>query len=491
MSKKFFVIIALTALCICVVSCAPDKNTDNRGSTESNNGGNMAQNTGNGRFVSDAPVTDMKGYNFKFMNIADIGWGMHIMDAEEQTGEPISDAFYLRNRYIESLYNCTISEEGFEWSSIANKLKTNARANDFTYDAYMVFLHAAGPLAQEGILCNFHNIPNIDLSKPWWDQNIVRDLTICGSLFFATGDINMFANDATWILYFNKRLQAESGVENLYDLVASGKWTFDKFLGIIKNQTKDLDGNGVINYGDQVGFVTHQPSAGAFFQAAGESVFVRQGDDIVINISKPRFSMVYDKIMEIMNYEATMNTTNTKRWKFTGIKQDPIDDTFTEGKAMFCGEVTDCIARFRYMEDSFGILPFPKFDESQEGYNNLVIGEGCLALCVPQGYPEPDSLGAVLDALAAESRNRILPAYYEMSLKRKHTRDEESAAMLDLIFSNRSYTFDAIFDWGKLGTKIFESITNDNNSLASIYEKSFAATEKDIDKALEKYAALK
>lgn len=44
--------------------------------------------------------------------------------------------------------------------------------------------------------------------------------------------------------------------------------------------------------------------------------------------------------------------------------------------------------------------------------------------------------------MACESRKSVIPAYYEVALKVKFTRDEESAKMLDLAFENR------VFDYG-------------------------------------------
>ena len=50
--------------------------------------------------------------------------------------------------------------------------------------------------------------------------------------------------------------------------------------------------------------------------------------------------------------------------------------------------------------------------------------------------------GAVLEAMASESHTGVIPAYYDITLRTKVTRDAESEAMLDLIFADR------VFDWG-------------------------------------------
>lgn len=45
-----------------------------------------------------------------------------------------------------------------------------------------------------------------------------------------------------------------------------------------------------------------------------------------------------------------------------------IEDTFSSGRALFCGEVLQCARRYRGMETDFGILPYPKYDSEQKDY---------------------------------------------------------------------------------------------------------------------------
>ncbi|MCR4906369.1 MAG: hypothetical protein K6A33_09835 [Clostridiales bacterium] len=48
--------------------------------------------------------------------------------------------------------------------------------------------------------------------------------------------------------------------------------------------------------------------------------------------------------------------------------------------------------------------------------------------------------------MACASLNEVIPVYYDEVLKSKYTRDENSTAMLDLIYSNRFYDLgDALF----------------------------------------------
>ncbi len=52
----------------------------------------------------------------------------------------------------------------------------------------------------------------------------------------------------------------------------------------------------------------------------------------------------------------------------------------------------------------------------------------------------------MLEALACESRKTVLPAYYEIALKARYTRDSQSVKILDMIMDNRRSDFaDTIF----------------------------------------------
>ena len=56
--------------------------------------------------------------------------------------------------------------------------------------------------------------------------------------------------------------------------------------------------------------------------------------------------------------------------------------------------------------------------------------------------------GIILEAITYESSKTSYPAYIETSIKTKYSRDEDSIAMLDLIFENRTYDLGIIFNWG-------------------------------------------
>ncbi|MBQ7718939.1 MAG: hypothetical protein IJT56_00010, partial [Clostridia bacterium] len=79
----------------------------------------------------------------------------------------------------------------------------------------------------------------------------------------------------------------------------------------------------------------------------------------------------------------------------------------------------------------------PKYDESQENYINL--GGSPFFMTVPVTAPDLGRTGDVMETLASASAGVIDTAYYDVVLKGKVSRDDESEEMLDLIISTLEY----------------------------------------------------
>jgi hypothetical protein len=92
------------------------------------------------------------------------------------------------------------------------------------------------------------------------------------------------------------------------------------------------------------------------------------------------------------------------------------------------------------METNFGILPFPKYDEEQETYLSHSY-DGHSIFAIPSSLVDTDMSGMIMEALGAESRYSVIPKYYDVVLKGRTTRDDESQEMLDIIRENLFFDF--------------------------------------------------
>jgi hypothetical protein len=81
----------------------------------------------------------------------------------------------------------------------------------------------------------------------------------------------------------------------------------------------------------------------------------------------------------------------------------------------------------------------------------------------------------------------LRPAYYNVALKTKYARDEESGRMLDLIFSSRCYDIGYVYGWGGLNTlpnTLYTAKSTDFSSQFAKLEKSAGAA---LDKTVEQF----
>jgi hypothetical protein len=131
-------------------------------------------------------------------------WGEVSIWTESENGEVVNDAIYDRNRQIEETYNIVIAE--YQSGSPANDIKKSVSAGDNAYQLVMPAFGDSGSLASGGFLVDLFTLNYVDLSKKWWDQRSVSDLTIGGHLFFVGSDISNLNNDATWCTMFNKKM---------------------------------------------------------------------------------------------------------------------------------------------------------------------------------------------------------------------------------------------------------------------------------------------
>ena len=144
----------------------------------------------------------------------------------------------------------------------------------------------------------------------------------------------------------------------------------------------------------------------------------------------------------------------------------------------------------REMEDNFGIIPFPKYDEAQDGYYTHVDGHAPLMI-LPKTIQNTDKAGIIMEALAYYSHEYVVPAVYDIVLQNKYARDESSAHMLDLILDGRVYTFGYIFDDYKgMQWTIREMLQNKKEDYASYYASKLGSAEKQLQKIIDSYESM-
>lgn len=488
-NKKILSLLLLTAMMLSLILSAACNKKDDSIATQ--NTGNevreadknpTSDENGDVKLLPDLPEVYYNDYTFNVVisGNSELGTLRNDFHAAEQTGDVINDERYKRNVYVEDKYGVKIADKELEAGDPKgyDAIKKMVSTGEYTYDAGMIAGYAACKLAMDGYLWDLNDLHPLDLSKPWWDQKANSDLTIQGKMFYTTGDISTANNDATYCILFNKQLAQDYNVENLYELVKSGKWTMDKFVEIASTVSGDLNGDGAYDTNDLYGALIWDDSMMGIINAAGEKCCtIMEDGNIEITLYSEKTLDMFNKYTSLVFNKELAHTYQRKNWD--GVAANTM---FANDQALFFVQLMTLVTDLRAMDTNFGILPYPKYSESQESYYNTVGSWHSVFMCVPGAQENPERTGTILEALAAESRYTVKPAYYDICLKGKQARDEESLEMLDIIFATRTYDVGWFYQVGNYNEDIMNLLRNFKNTFTSMYEKKSNSAQRQVDK---------
>ncbi|MCL1793901.1 MAG: hypothetical protein FWG34_08525 [Oscillospiraceae bacterium] len=482
MKKVFLSVALILAICFSVVFAACDNK-----SSVAENGGEAGQQAADDdetpdiqdqKITDDVPEMDLGGYEFRILSSGEIHAWHGSVNVEEETGDLVNDSIYRRNRVAEGRLNILITE-----TEDYNKIKKSVNSGSDDYDFVTGWCDPMFGYFVEGLGYKFHEYGRyIDLGKPYWDSGLTQAFTFKDMILFPVGAVDITTYDLIHVLLFNKKLIAELELENPYGLVKNGEWTFDKYAEMVKLVVRDVDGNGVMNENDMYGLVSMVKYVlPCFWVAAGVETVARTSSglpDFTLPTDE-KFASVIEKIFSINYDNNSWYQNKSDRANYSEVH----DKIFMDDRALFYNNTFKMVEDVRGMETDFGIVPYPKYTANQEHHYTRM--EGCFPFIVPLTVPDPETIGAIIEVLACESLNYVIPAYYEVSLKTKHARDEESAEMLDIIFSHRVIDLGDSIWCSKLRDNIFVDMFSKNDrNLASRLEKVEPQMIKEIEKAL-------
>ena len=408
--------------------------------------------------------------------------------AEGITGEAINDAVYNRNVKIEDAYKVKIALQLEQSTDIASMVGQQVTAGDSTYDVVYQILSAAPALIQKSYFHNLFNVPNIDLEKPWWDQNSISSLSTMGILPLVSTSINVNDKDATAALAFNKTIASNNQLEDLYTLVREGKWTYDKLTEMAEATYNDSNGDGTMTPDDVYGFLGGRDVIDSLYHGSGSQFITKnENDEFVFTFGTERDVDVISKGIDIVN---SVWYFNHHAWK------DQSDilyrQIFETGHGLFFWMRLDDVTNMRAGDADFGIIPIPKYEEAQDKYYSLVSQHttGLMSIPITCAGDELSEVGMVLEALAAESHYTLIPEYIETSLKTKNSRDAESADMLDIILNNRVFDPMNVYSFANFGDAIMDAADANNKDMASLIKSKEKLVNKSIEKVLKAVSAV-
>jgi len=442
--------------------------------------------------IAELPKEKYGGDEFNFFvrssNFHSV-WKSIEIYAEEETNETLNDAVYIRNRKLEELYDILISESGCSGKDFLAELRTLILSGDDSFEVIVPNLRDASTLAGEELIYDLNDIPNLDLTSPWWDQQVTKQLSINNAQFFTLGDISYIDKLATRGIFFNKGLITDFNLESPYELVEKNEWTADKFYEMMKVVAADIDSDGQMTELDRFGLVGENNTLNNMMIAMGGTEAELDADGMpVATFMEDKTQNALNKIFQIYFDRDVSYNDGSILYKKSGKS----DDTSRGGiwkacRALFFEIGFNNLETYRNYEFDFGIVPVPKADPDMDFHASFYV-LGPAAFAIPITNTDLERTGTILEAMGAYSSITLRPAYYETAIQGKYTRDEESVAMLDIIFASRVYDIGMINNIGGLDGKISTLAAACSTNVASMYAKIEGKIADDIQTIIDTYS---
>ena len=385
---------------------------------------------------------------------------------EELTDNVLHDQIYWRNQEVQQRLGIEIAQiaQGCGWSSASGKytewnetLRNAVQTETHDFDAAMIYTGVSSSLGIEGVYMELSQLDKISLEKPWWNQNLMKEATIYGSLYFASGSIAMSQLRDANLMWYNKDMYKEfvapTAEKDIYQVVRDGEWTIDYMYDMVANIWEDNDSNGEMSSGDTVGFV------GAVHGSNGamDSWLYALGCDLTKideSIGEPVACFYNEHTVQAFEKARHFFVDNPGAYVVFTSGEGTGDTGFSNGNAMIT------LGRFSGGEGmgdytfSYGILPVPKYDAEQDFYYSWCSSQAHTPLFVPRNSDstELEKTANIIEGMAYFSKymtgktQSLHDAFYQNMADAKLCLTVNDRNMLALIFEQRTFDLDHVLN---------------------------------------------
>jgi len=435
----------------------------------------------------EKPDVSLEGKTFKFSSLQqpNPNWiARHYVEAArpEQNGDIINDAIYERIFMTEEDLGVKIESVIYE---DPNTAINSTMAGDHYADCLLISGSNVTTLLKQNMLTDLFEIDTLDLDKSWWNQNSIEQLSIGNHLYIAAGDISPFGILSSHCNFVNKGMIETYGLDDPYEDVRGGTWTFDKMYEYGASVARDVDGDGKMTDSDTFGYSTEAVGM-VTFGAAGLTYTTKDDNDYpVLAINEDIASAAVEKIVTLYRDPNVALYAGKVTGKYGNVFRECITQKFIEDTLMFINNWLVVALELRNMESDFGILPPPKLTENQEDYRIFHSEVWTTYATVPKTAIDLETIGYVMNALGHYGHELIYKALIDTTITSKTLRDTDTEEMLDIIYNNRHFELAGIYNWGSINQMLNTFISGTNTNFASSYASKIETITAEIENTVD------
>ena len=389
---------------------------------------------------------------------------------KESPEDELDEAVAMRNAAVQQTLNVIMQYEMVPNASFdtfaANfngMIQDDVDSDMHYYDIAANYAYAGSYPSVRNYAANLNDektFPYFDFSLPCWNQAMVKNTTINGRLHYIAGDINLSMFDLAMVIWYNKTLydakREDGDPENIQVHALAGQWTYQDLYIWASRLYENSNGVEGKQADDTYGFGTERNNGNVGRPNPNDVVPYSWDLDLVMtnNDGTHSFSIVGNEKAE----EALVKFRNLVT--ADGTCGDSNVGNFAAGNYVFWSSIlypnAEANMAIREMEDKYGLLPWPKYEASQENYGtttqdyyNLITVLDHKESSIPT---KGEAISAYLQLATEESYTSVRGYYFNRVVKPKYfgTDDSEgtvtnSIALFDIIVANIEYDYWTIY----------------------------------------------
>ncbi len=413
---------------------------------------------------------------------ADISYsGKYLLAVED--GSVCDEAVISRNMQVEDKFNITLEfiESGGPMSTLGQDLQSGS----VNYDIMLDCRNYMAPHSVSGVFADFNKM-GIDFSNPWWDINCAEGFTIANRLFFMANDVSVSRFCDAFFLFFNKNIIKNYQLADPYELESNNEWILDNYISLIKG-VSDVHADGTLGtYGLMSAGGSANGSHMNMLTACGITLTGLDAEKkriVLVNEQMEKINDIFDKMRDvIMDKTVSLKMSEASDMKPETLANyrnyfDHARSLFAEGHFLFLGGSMDDSFQFAEMEQEYGVIVNPKYNKDQEQYYHRNDPYSPIFAVPNSPSVDLERLALVTDYWAYISRNELIPAYYDITIKSKRVSDSVAPLMIDKVRESIMYEMADVF-----GIEI--SSTLDVAFANNAVSRAWAAFETKVQRAL-------
>ena len=297
--------------------------------------------------------------------------------------------------------------------------------------------------------------PYFEFDLPCWNQALMENGTVNGRAYMCCGDMNISMFDTAMIMWHNKDLYNEikkpDDPADIQDVAVAGEWTYAE-LYKWSQYYSDVDptSNKGDIYGIKMNGCTWPTQPMQALPYAWDIHFMTQNSDGTWEYNLVGNTRAEEGLQAIRNLFVQKGVAN----ELTGASDCASGNILFNGNIIYWDKASNLA--IREMEDKYALLPWPKFDETQDHY--ATTSQDYLTMVTVLDHSrstEPiqgDAISAYLQYGTEYSYTHVRGYYFERIIKPKFfgTDDSDghvskSIAIFNTVIANLEFRYEQIY----------------------------------------------